>query len=195
MAGKTTRQRYLEAVVECMLEQGRTDLPLVSLAEAAGTSDRMLVYYFKTREGLLSEAVESIRVRRRDDLLAITNKMVSRDAAPRVLDDLLRWVTSTDNEAAIRLFYDAAGRGFHQEAPFGEFLSQSLQDWVDAGTQAARRVGAGADSARSFATILAATAQAMAADRLGTGDGERVDQAIPAAVSALVSMLTPDPAD
>ena len=60
MAGTTTRQRYLDHVVEHMVSEGRTDLTLVVLAEAAGTSDRMLVYYFKTREALLNEAMASI---------------------------------------------------------------------------------------------------------------------------------------
>ena len=46
MAGTTTRQRYLDAVVEAMVREGRTDLTLVVLAEEAGTSDRMLIYYF-----------------------------------------------------------------------------------------------------------------------------------------------------
>ncbi len=65
MAPVTTRQRYLEAVVELMVDEGRVDQTLEALAAAAGTSDRMLVYYFETRDALAAEAVRLLRERRR----------------------------------------------------------------------------------------------------------------------------------
>ncbi len=189
MAGATTRQRYLDSVVETMLDSGRTDLSLVVLAEAAGTSDRMLVYYFKTREALLTEAVKTIRARRRKELTqALAGVPRSRPVADG-LRDALRWLSGEENACATRLFYDAAGRGFRAEAPFREFLEGAIQDSLDEAALTARRLGAGETDARTFATMFSALATSLACDRQVTGDHERVDRAIDAAADALALSL------
>lgn len=46
------RDALLPALAEAVMEHG-LDLPLRPLAAAAGTSDRMLIYHFGSREGLI----------------------------------------------------------------------------------------------------------------------------------------------
>ncbi len=191
MAGTTTRQRYLEAVVDCVIGRGRTDLPLVTLAEAAGTSDRMLVYYFKTRDALLTEVVQSIRTRRRRRLAQALAALPNADSPEDGLRQVLAWVTSDDNAPHVRLYYDALVHSFNDEEPFAGFARETLQDWISEGTTAARALGADEERSQAFGTLLAATAMALAADRLTTGDKERVDRCLARTTSALLSMLAP----
>jgi AcrR family transcriptional regulator len=189
MAGTTTRQRYLEAVVDCVISRGRTDLPLVTLAEAAGTSDRMLVYYFKTRDALLTEVVQSIRTRRRRRLAQALAALPNADSPEDGLRQVLDWVTSDDNAPHVRLYYDALVHSFNDEEPFAGFAQETLRDWVSEGTTAARALGADEERSRAFGTVLAATAMALAADRLITGEEERVDRCLAGTTAALLSML------
>lgn len=52
MSGSTARQRLLDAAIEYTAEHGISDLSLRSLAAAPGTSHRMLIFHFGSREGL-----------------------------------------------------------------------------------------------------------------------------------------------
>lgn len=189
MAGETTRQRYLEAVVECMLEAGRTDLPLVALAQAAGTSDRMLVYYFKTREALVSEALERIRARRRAKLANELGRVPRAPDPQTGIGEVMRWMASSSDSAAIQFFYDAGSRGFGADGPFHDFLEGSIRDSVDEAALTARRMGADESHAESFGTMFTALGTSLAGDLLATGDTERIDRAIDAASAALTAAL------
>lgn len=190
MAGTTTRQRYLDAVVEHMVDEGRTDSSLVVLAEAAGTSDRMLIYYFKTREALLTEAAETIR-RRRTARLSAALARVTRAEAAEGVEQILQWLASEENAAATRLYHDAAGRGLRGEAPFASFVKAVVEDTVHEAELAARRLGASEDQARAFGTVFNALSTALACDLQATGDEERVHAAIHESAGSLSELLRP----
>ncbi len=189
MAAETTRQRYLGAVVEHMLTTGRTDLSLVTLATAAGTSDRMLVYYFKTRESLLSEALEAIRARRHSRLSTVLARVTRSDDVTAGLLDALQWMTSADDPGAVRFFYDAGGQGLRNDEPFASFLRLSLEGFVSEATLAARRMGADESHAEAFGTMFTAVSQALACDLLTSGDTERITQTLGPTAHALAGTL------
>ena len=187
--GKTTRQRYLDAVVDKILSEGRADLPLVALADAAGTSDRMLVYYFKTRDSLLTEAVDAIRRRRRRRIAAMVDAVATSSSPAAGLHAVFDWVLSDENAADVRLLFGAAGDGFRGEAPYSDFLSDAISDWIEEGALAASRLGANQSRATTFGTLLAALATSLAADHLATGDRARVDAAVDAATTLLLDTI------
>src|SRR5204863_2599309 len=56
------RQRLLDACTDYALEHGLPDR-LAPLAAATGTSSRMLIYHFETRDGLLREVLAQARRR------------------------------------------------------------------------------------------------------------------------------------
>src|SRR5580698_59621 len=64
------RQRLLDACTDHALAHGLPDR-LGPLATAAGTSTRMLIYHFGTRDGLLREVLRQARQRQRDDFGAL----------------------------------------------------------------------------------------------------------------------------
>src|ERR1700761_4584686 len=67
------KQRLLDACTDYALEHGLPNR-LGPLAEAAGTSSRMLIYHFETRDGLLREILGQARQRQLDaftDLLRV----------------------------------------------------------------------------------------------------------------------------
>ena len=59
------KERLLEAVVEVALTTGIADKSLRAIAEAAGTSHRMLIHHFGSREGLLVEVSKAVEARQR----------------------------------------------------------------------------------------------------------------------------------
>ncbi|WP_369028198.1 TetR/AcrR family transcriptional regulator, partial [Nocardia farcinica] len=55
------RTELLAAVVRYIAEHGLADLSLRPLAAELGTSSRMLIYYFETKENLLVQALATQR--------------------------------------------------------------------------------------------------------------------------------------
>jgi len=68
------RAALLEACTDEVLRQGLPGLTLARLAAAAGTSSRMLLYHFSTRDQLVLEALQEARRRQQEvfgELLAL----------------------------------------------------------------------------------------------------------------------------
>src|SRR5262249_27701495 len=63
------RERLLAAAVRHALEHGIADLSLRQIAAAIGTSHRMLIYHFGSREGLLVAVTQAVEEQQRTALL------------------------------------------------------------------------------------------------------------------------------
>ena len=66
MTASTPKERLLDAVVESALTDGIADKSLRAIAAAAGTSHRMLIHHFGSKEGLLVEVIRAVEARQRD---------------------------------------------------------------------------------------------------------------------------------
>src|SRR5215469_3769475 len=62
------RQRLLDAAVAHVAEEGFGELSLRSLAGVLGTSHRMLIHYFGSKEQLWTEIVRTVEARQRERL-------------------------------------------------------------------------------------------------------------------------------
>lgn len=82
MAHSPARQRLLDAVVAKALSTGIGELSLRELAAAIGTSHRMLVYHFGSREGLLAAVTYEVESLARSALL----RELTTDGDPRSLE-------------------------------------------------------------------------------------------------------------
>jgi AcrR family transcriptional regulator len=51
------REQILQAALEVIVERGYADTRIADIAERAGTSPALVIYYFKTRDQLLTEAI------------------------------------------------------------------------------------------------------------------------------------------
>ena len=51
------REQMLRAALEVIVERGYADTRIADVAERAGTSPALVIYYFKTRDQLLTEAI------------------------------------------------------------------------------------------------------------------------------------------
>lgn len=189
MATDTTRQRYLNSIVSYMLSQGRTDVPLVALAEAAGTSDRMLIYYFKTREALITEVLQTVRTRRHKDLATRLARIPRASDKVREVAAVLRWIASSEDRGNCRFFFATVGAGLRVEEPFASFLIGSIRDTFHEAQQTARRMGASSKRAEDFATIFSGLSTSLACDSLTSGETERINRAIDSAASSLIRNL------
>jgi AcrR family transcriptional regulator len=68
MDDKGPRDRMLDAATDYVAEHGIGDVSLRSLASALGTSHRMLIHHFGSKEGLWIEIVHTVEARQREML-------------------------------------------------------------------------------------------------------------------------------
>ena len=68
VSGNTARQQLLDAAIDYTAEHGISDLSLRSLAAALGTSHRMLIFHFGSKEGLWVEIARTVDRRQREQL-------------------------------------------------------------------------------------------------------------------------------
>jgi AcrR family transcriptional regulator len=155
------RTATLSRAAEYVLENGLAGLSLRPLAQALGTSPRMLLYDFGSKERLVAEVLAEIR-RREERLL---------DADVHTLEEVWEWISALEREAFLRLFFevyvDAMKRG--EASPF-------VREWVDF---LASRVD------EATATLLIAVVRGLLLDRLATGDKGRTDAALALAARTL----------
>src|SRR3954451_15959464 len=79
MAAEGSRARLLEAAMTHVAAHGVGEISLRGLAAALGTSHRMLIYHFGSREGLLIEVIRTVEAQQR---AALEQMLAETDAPP-----------------------------------------------------------------------------------------------------------------
>ncbi|TDE11508.1 TetR/AcrR family transcriptional regulator [Jiangella asiatica] len=170
------RERLVRAAVEYVAEHGVGERSLRQFATALGTSHRMLIYHFGSKEGLLVEVARAMEQRQRDLLAeldaAATDGFsdVARQFWARLADPAMR-----PNE---RLFFELYGRALQGDPGALPLLDGVVDAWVDALAQPLRRAGAAPADARTRARLGVAVARGLLLDLLATGDRAGVDTAM-----------------
>ncbi len=134
-----------------ILAHGLNGASLRPLAKAAGTSDRMLIYYFDDKAGLLTAILEAIAAR-------MTGLILERDTqAPLPYEACLRRMMAIFNDAIftpyMRLFLDIAARAATGDpfyARVGEQLGRLYFEWGKAQLESDNLER---DAARLIATV------------------------------------------
>jgi AcrR family transcriptional regulator len=161
------RNVVLAKAAQYVLEHGLAGLSLRPLAKALGTSPRMLLYDFASKERLIHEILAEIR-RQEAALL---------EAEVRSLDDVWRWIAAPEREPFLRLFFEV-----YVEALGQDEAKPLVHDWLAVIDTVWRpRV----DTAT--ATLMIAVVRGLLLDRLATGDRERTDAAMARFVDLLES--------
>jgi AcrR family transcriptional regulator len=174
--GKDPRSRLLEAAIEAVAEGGIADLSLRRLAQRVGTSHRMLIHHFGSKEGLWVAIVGEVERRQLDavaDLVADPEASFA-DATRawwRHISDPSLW----PNE---RLFFEVYGQALHGRRPAVDLLDGVVDSWLGPATETATRLGLAPNAARAFARLGIAVTRGLLLDLLATGDRAGVDAAM-----------------
>ncbi|WP_112246953.1 TetR/AcrR family transcriptional regulator [Kribbella monticola] len=173
-----SRESLLTDAVDHFARNGIGDASLRAIATAIGTSHRMLIYHFGSREGLLAEVVRTVEQQQRDLLASLTEGTVAEQA-----EEFWRRVT----EAALiygPLFFELAAHAM-QDQPHTEALKADLINvWLPPLTDLCIRAGIAPDQAPAYARLGLAASRGLLFDLLLTGDRAGVDEA-----SALLNRL------
>lgn len=164
----------LEKSYAYVLEHGLSDLSLRPLAAAVGSSPRVLLFLFSSKE----ELVVRLLARAREDELALLSARPGLDLAATALA-VWSWLSDPQHAPLLRLWVEAYGRSLTDpDGPWGGFARQTVEDWLTvlAAAQPAgvRRSAPGRDQR----TLVLALLRGALLDLLATGDLRRVGAAV-----------------
>lgn len=136
-----SRAELLARIMEYAQRAGLADRSLREIATGAGTSHRMLLYHFGSREGLLAAVVGEMEARQRAAMAALAG---TAGSPAELMDRLWRQVSSPEVRPFVRLFFEVvalAGRGT------AELLPGLTSTWLDDAATIAERLGVEPDRA------------------------------------------------
>lgn len=155
------RRELLDAVAAEFANGGIGDRSLRDIAAAVGTSHRMLLHHFGSRDELLLAIVEQVERRQ----LSLLNELPAdpAEAIAAMWADLRR----PELRPFERLFFECYARGAQGEQPFARLLPGAVEAWLDAD---------GAPDPAMMRLGLA-VARGLLLDLVATDDVEGVDAA------------------
>jgi AcrR family transcriptional regulator len=189
-APSVRRGELLDAAYQYALVHGLTDLSLRPLAAAIGSSPRVLLFLFGSKDGLVRELLAKAR----EDELALlktvpgagvagghaTNGLMSASvgftSAVRVT---WRWLADPAHRPLLTLWCEAYARSLVEtDGAWADFAQQTVDDWLevlaDAQAPARRRTRAG----QAERTLALAVLRGALLDLLATNDVDRTTAAV-----------------
>ena len=171
--GTTPRERLLEAAIDHFGRHGIGDTSLRGIAEAVGTSHRMLIYHFGSREGLLVEVTRAVEARQRAVMAATYDTdLPPLEAAAKYWDETV--------EATLRygpLFFELAAHAMQGKEHAALLREELIASWLPQVTELCRALGIADDQAETHARLALGAARGLLLDLLVSGDRSEVARA------------------
>jgi AcrR family transcriptional regulator len=176
MGYRHTKQEILDGALAASIDDGLSQLTFGRLAKRLGINDRTVVYYFPTKDDLVTEVVMSMGIQLQTTLGAA----FSQPAENHLELARAAWpvLATVDVDPIFALFFEANGLAAAGRAPFDTLVPRLVEAWIDwvtsflTGTARQRRAEAEATIALIDGLLLlrqlAGPASATrAAERLG----------------------------
>src|SRR4051812_6019924 len=151
MAPGDARERLLEAAIDYVVGHGLTDLSLRRLAAELGTSHRMLIHHFGSREGLWVAIVREVE---RRQLEAIGD--IVPDPSISYADAMRAWWRHISDPALWpneRLFFEIYGQALQGRPHAEEVLEGIVDSWLGPITEMGEAMGMSHDTAEASARL------------------------------------------
>jgi AcrR family transcriptional regulator len=180
------KQELLEAAYQYVLGNGLADMSLRPLARQVGSSPRVLLFLFGSKE----ELTRALLARAREEELRYLAKLRDEHHGLAATGrDVWAWLADPAHRALLSLWVEGYARSLLGEpGPWADFGRDTVRDWLDllAERQAAQAAHDGlaepaepvARAERAERTLLLAVLRGALLDLLATGDTERVTSAV-----------------
>lgn len=186
-APSARHEELLERAYRYVLDHGLVAMSLRPLAAAIGSSPRVLLFLFGSKDGLVS----ALLARAREDELALLARIEPRadqgaSGLTAAVQTTWAWLSDPQHRRLLGLWVQAYSRSLSEPVgPWSDFARRTVEDWLailaSAQAPARRRTRAG----MAERTLALAVLRGMALDLLATGDLERTTTALARQVGLL----------
>ena len=170
------RDRLLAAAMAHVAEHGVADLSLRGLAAAIGTSHRMLIYHFGSKEQLLIAVIRAVEEQQRRTLADLDVDPTL--TPPEIMRRMWKHISDPTLWPNERLFFEMYGQALQGRTHTVEFLDGVVESWLEPIAALRREQGVPAPIARAQARLDLALTRGLLLDLLATGDRTGVDAAM-----------------
>jgi len=167
------RAELLAKLVDYSRRHGLADMSLRPLAAAVGSSPRVLLYFFQSKDQLVREVVAHSR---REQVELVEAELAGHGEGEPVLARLWQWLTDPANAHVERLFFESYALSLRDEPGAWEgYGAASVHEWLPHLRPVAQRLLPGVDP-QTGTTLLLAMLRGLLLDRLATGDSARTSE-------------------
>ena len=129
MGHKHTKADILEGALAAAFEDGLSQLTFGRVAKRLGISDRIVVYYFPTKDDLIGEVLYAMGA----ELQATLAPIFTTPASDHI--ELLRtaWpiLATAESDPVFALFFEAGGLATTGREPFRTLVPQLMEAWIE----------------------------------------------------------------
>jgi AcrR family transcriptional regulator len=176
-ADSPRKRELLAAAYDYALANGLADFSLRPLAKAIGSSPRVLLFLFGSKDGL----TRALLARAREDELGLLAALRARQEDPDLAAtarEIWTWLSAPEHHSLLVLWLEGYARSLLGESgPWEHFAADTVTDWLDLLAQS-QPGGRDAASLETQRTLLLAVLRGAMLDVLATGDVDRVTRAV-----------------
>lgn len=169
----TTRQQLLEKCLAYFLRHGVANLSLRPLASAVGTSARMLLHYFGSKEALIAEVMEQVHARLQGAFTQLAGRSSGR-AGKNLLPDFWDILSAKANRPSLRLLFEVQMLALQNPSRYRRYLSHTSASW----RRLIEHALPGGGNQAATATLYNAVIDGLLLELLSSGDLRRTSKAL-----------------
>ena len=183
-APSARRDELLELSYAYVLENGLSSLSLRPLAAAIGSSPRVLLFLFGSKDGL----VRALLARARADELGALDAIRAEPDLPGLARTTWQWLVRDKHRPLLRLWADAYAQSLvNPDGPWAGFGRGTVEDWLALLAAAQPERTRSTEAALAERTLVLAVLRGALLDLLATGDEARTTAAVQAGLEAALS--------
>ena len=167
------REELIEKALQCFLRHGLVGLSLRPLAGKIGSSARLLIYHFGSKEGLIAAVMGEVQARTQKSFAAAAARS-AKGARNEVMRSFWAWITDPANVPSMRLLFEVQVLALQKPGVYARYLEGTSSSWLDLIERSLPRTKAN----RSVATLCAAVIDGLLLEYLSTGDLRRTTSAL-----------------
>jgi AcrR family transcriptional regulator len=167
------RQELIEKALDYFLKHGLAGLSLRPLAGQIGSSARLLVYHFGSKDGLIAAVMDALRARMQTSFTA-SAAASAKGVRGGVMRRFWTWIVHPANAPYMRLLFEVQALALQNPAVYARYLEGTSSSWLELieGSLPPSK------SRRAKATLCAAVIDGLLLEYLSTGDRRRTTGAL-----------------
>ena len=172
------KEELLERCLAVAIEVGALDSSINAIAKKIGTSGRMLVYHFGSKQALERQLISLLENRLRERLWSFQGVSIEEASCPEEpLLEMWSHLTSPEMHGLLKLTMELNQRAIQGDSETQDFLEQESQKWIDSLFKLTNN--------KMTALTLFHIFQGAVLDFLTTGNAQRGQQTIKAFTETL----------
>jgi AcrR family transcriptional regulator len=180
------RDELLERSYRYILDHGLSSVSLRPLAAAVGSSPRVLLFLFGSKDGLIRELLARARA---DEVALLAGRPDSAGAGlARSGAETWRWLCAPEHRGLLRLWVDSYARSLvDSDGPWAGFAQETVRDWLALLARAQPPRERASPGGRARRTLVLAILRGAMLDLLATGDVRRTTRAVELALDQVAA--------